>query len=144
LIKFLKTHKEKSEYTHDVYVFDRHNQWEKGHGPAKAVRKTLSEVDGYKPKTITRKIRKEDENGIMQTVIETEENWPNFHSLRASYTMNLLLKKTPILVVQKVLGHLDLKTTQHYIGELKKEDIQGTSVVLFEDEKKKRGKLKAV
>ena len=72
----------------------------------------------------------------MQTVVEKEEIWPNFHSLRASYTMNLLLKGTPILIVQKVLGHLDLKTTQQYIGELKKSDIIGTSVVLFENEKK--------
>ena len=80
----------------------------------------------------------------MQTVVEKEESWPNFHSLRASYTMNLLLKDTPVLKVQKILGHLDLKTTMHYIGELKKSDIAGTSVVLFEDEKEKRGKLKAI
>lgn len=74
----------------------------------------------------------------------SEENWPNFHSLRASYTMNLLLNDTPVLKVQKILGHLDLKTTMHYIGELNKEDIKGTSVALFEVEKKKRCKLKAV
>lgn len=143
LKNFLLKHKKESEFTHEVYVFERHNQWEKGHGPAKAVKKALTDA-GYTPKTITRQIKKEDKNGIMQTVTEKEEIWPNFHSLRASYTMNLLLKDTPVLKVQKILGHLDLKTTMHYIGELKKEDIAGTSVVLFENEKKKRGKLKAV
>lgn len=143
LKNFLLKHKKNSEFTHEVYVFDRHNQWEKGHGPAKAVKKALADAD-YTPKTITRQIKEKDKDGIMQTVTEKEEIWPNFHSLRASYTMNLLLKNTPILKVQKILGHLDLKTTQHYIGELKKSDIAGTSLVLFEDEKKKRGKLKAV
>jgi len=143
LKNFLLKHKKKNTPSEPVYVFTRHNQWEKGHGPAKAVRWALTEA-GYQPKSITRKTKKEDEAGIMQTVIEKEEIWPNFHSLRASYTMNLLLMNTPILKVQKILGHLDLKTTMHYIGELKKEDITGTSLVLFEDEKKKRGKLKAV
>lgn len=143
LKNFLLKHKKKNTPSEAVYVFTRHNQWEKGHGPAKAVRRALTEAS-YQPKTITRKTKKEDEAGIMQTLIEKEEIWPNFHSLRASYTMNLLLMNTPILKVQKILGHLDLKTTMHYIGELKKEDITGTSLVLFEDEKKKRGKLKAV
>lgn len=143
LKNFLLKHKKNSEFTHEVYVFDRHNQWEKGHGPAKAVKKALADAK-YSPKTITRQIKEKDKDGIMQTVTEKEEIWPNFHSLRASYTMNLLLKNTPILKVQKILGHLDLKTTQHYIGELKKSDIAGTSLVLFEDEKKKQGKLKAV
>ncbi|MFN7904177.1 MAG: hypothetical protein ACK5P5_03245 [Pseudobdellovibrionaceae bacterium] len=57
-------------------------------------------------------------------------------------TMNLLLNQTPILIVQKILGHLELKTTQYYIGELKKSDIIGTSEVLFGRSKKKQGKLK--
>lgn len=143
LKNFLLKHKKKNTPSEAVYVFSRHNQWEKGHGPAKAVRRALTEA-GYEPKTITRKTKKEDETGIMQTVIEKDEIWPNFHSLRASYTMNLLLMNTPVLKVQKILGHLDLSTTMHYIGELKKEDIAGTSLVLFEDEKEKRGKLKAV
>jgi integrase len=127
LKNFLLKHKKQNLSAEPVYVFTRHNQWEKGHGPAKAVRWALTEAD-YKPKTITHKVKKEDEAGIMQTVIEKEEIWPNFHSLRASYTMNLLLMNTPILKVQKILGHLDLKTTMHYIGELKKEDITGTSI----------------
>lgn len=143
LKNFLLKHKKENASIEPVYVFSRHNQWEKGHGPAKAVRWALAEA-GYKPKIITHKVKKADENGIMQIVDEREEIWPNFHSIRASYTMNLLLKNTPILIVQKVLGHLDLKTTQHYIGELKKSDIAGTSIVLFDDEKNKRDKLKAV
>lgn len=126
LRNFLIKHRDKSEFTDDEYIFDRRSEWGKGSGPARAVKATLKKL-GYKPK-----------------IVDGEENWPNFHSLRASYTMNLLLNDTPVLKVQKILGHLDLKTTMHYIGELNKEDIKGTSVALFEVEKKKRGKLKAV
>lgn len=126
LRNFLIKHRDKSEFTDDEYVFARKSEWGKGSGPARAVKTVLKKL-GYKPK-----------------IVDGEEIWPNFHSLRASYTMNLLLNDTPVLKVQKILGHLDLKTTMHYIGELDKEDIKGTSVVLFENEKKKRGKLKAV
>ena len=64
--------------------------------------------------------------------------------MRASFTMNLLLNETPVLIVQKVLGHLDLKSTQHYLGELKKSDIIGTSQVLFGGTKKKSAQSAAI
>ncbi len=46
------------------------------------------------------------ELGIRQT---------NFHSLRASFITHLLLKRIPVHVVQAMVGHADLKTTQRYV-----------------------------
>jgi integrase len=126
LRNYLMKHKERNFSTQPEYVFSRSTEWEKGKA-ARAVKAVLEDL-GYKP-------RKDEDD---------EEIWPNFHSYRASFTMNLLIKDTPLLKVQKILGHLDLKTTQHYLGELDLQDIQGTSKVLFEDDNKKKAKLKAV
>lgn len=137
---FLLRHREKNIKNEATYVFSRNDEWEAG----KAARAVASALDAIKfpAREEAQTIETIDEHGNVTTEKRKVKVYPNFHSLRASFTMNLLLNETPILIVQKVLGHLDLKSTQHYLGELKKSDIIGTSEVLFGRSKKKQGKLK--
>lgn len=137
---FLLKHREKNIKNEPTYVFSRNNEWEKGKA-ARAVANALK-VAGFPAREETETIEKIDENGNVTSEKKKVKVYPNFHALRASFTMNLLLNQTPILIVKKILGHLELKTTQYYIGELKKSDIIGTSEVLFGRSKKKQGKLK--
>lgn len=139
LKNFLLKHQQKKVKNESTYVFSRNKEWEKGKA-ARAVAKAL-EAAGF-PAREEEVIKNHYKNGKLVTDKKKVKVYPNFHALRASFTMNLLLNETPILIVQKVLGHLELKTTQHYIGELKKSDIVGTSKVLFGGSKKKQGKLK--
>lgn len=137
---FLLKHRENNIKNESTYVFSRNKEWEKG----KAARAVAQALDAAKfpAKEEERIIKTKDKNGKVLTEKKKVKVYPNFHALRASFTMNLLLNETPILIVQKVLGHLELKTTQHYIGELRKSDIVGTSQVLFGRSNKKSGKLK--
>lgn len=95
--------------TEKKYVFPRDREWESGK-MARAFRSILKEV-GYTPET--------NKDG--------KELWPNFHSLRASYIMNLLTAGVPHLVVQQMAGHADWETTKHYIAKLEPQDIRGIS-----------------
>ena len=56
----------------------------------------------------------------------------NFHSLRASFITHLLLKRTPVHVVQAMVGHSDLKTTQRYVRFVGS-DLDGATDVLAVD-----------
>ena len=40
------------------------------------------------------------------------------HDLRRSYARNLFLAEIPVEVIRQNLGHVDVKTTQAYIGVL--------------------------
>lgn len=137
---FLLNHKKKNIKNESIYVFSRNKEWEKGKA-ARAVAETLEAV-GFPAREEIEIIKSTDDIGNVITKKKIVKIYPNFHSMRASFTMNMLLNETPLLIVQKVLGHLDLKSTQHYLGELKKSDIKGTSQVLFGRSKKKQGKLK--
>ena len=53
----------------------------------------------------------------------------NYHSLRASFITHLLNKDVPIIKVQAMVGHSDLKTTQRYI-RLDASDLDGVTDVL--------------
>lgn len=50
----------------------------------------------------------------------------NFHSLRASFITHLLLKGIPVTMVQIMVGHSDLKTTQRYV-RLVASDLDGAT-----------------
>jgi integrase len=50
----------------------------------------------------------------------------NFHSLRASFITHLLLKGVAVTVVQTMVGHSDLKTTQRYV-RLVASDLDGAT-----------------
>ncbi len=62
-----------------------------------------------------------------QNVLGIKET--NYHSLRASFITHLLNKGIPIVKVQAMVGHSDLKTTQRYI-RLDASDLDGATTVL--------------
>ncbi len=107
---FLLRHKMRSTEKH--FVFPRDREWESGK-MARAFRDILKSV-GYEPE--------KNKKG--------KELWPNFHSLRASYIMNLLTAGVTHIVVQQMAGHADWATTAHYVAKLDHKDIQGTSYKL--------------
>lgn len=99
------------------FVFPRDNEWEKGKA-ARALRQALNEV-GFIPE------KAKDENG------QEIELWPNFHSLRSCYIMNLLMtQKVSLLTVQSIVGHAEYKTTKRYLAQLEPEDIRNTQELL--------------
>lgn len=53
----------------------------------------------------------------------------NYHSLRASFITHLLNRGVPLVKVQAMVGHSDLKTTQRYI-RLDATDLDGATDVL--------------
>lgn len=59
--------------------------------------------------------------------LKKKELWPNFHSLRASYIMNLLTAGVPHLTVQQLVGHADYATLKYYTAKLNVDDIKGVS-----------------
>lgn len=106
---FLLRHKMRSEEKH--FVFPRNREWESGK-MARAFRDILKSKEvGYEPEV--------NKKG--------KELWPNFHSLRASYIMNLLTAGVTHIVVQQMAGHADWATTAHYVAKLDNKDIKGTS-----------------
>lgn len=107
LRKYLKAHKLRS--TEKEFVFARDSEWQGGKA-ARAIKAALMSV-GYVP----------DKNH------KGEEEWPIFHSLRASYIMNLLTAGVPHLVVQSQSGHSDYKSLKHYIAKLKTSETKGVS-----------------
>lgn len=66
----------------------------------------------------------------------------NFHSLRASFITHLLLAGKPVTVVQALVGHKDLKTTERYV-RLIASDLKGATDALAIDfeELEKEGKI---
>lgn len=103
--------KHKLQNSEKVFVFSRDKEWEGGKA-ARAFREALkNESVGFVP----------------EKNFKGKELWPNFHSLRASYIMNLLTAGVPHLVVQSQCGHADYKTLKFYTAKLKAEDIQGVS-----------------
>lgn len=109
IANYLRQHKLNS--TEKKYVFARDREWQSGKA-ARAIRAVLNEVE-YIPE--------KDHKG--------REKWPNFHSLRASFIMNCLMANRCVLpfLLQKMVGHSDWETTQHYIDKLKGIDIAGES-----------------
>ncbi len=83
----------------------------------------------------------------LETKTTTEKNkkgkelWPNFHSLRASYIMNLLTAQDgaiPHVVVQQMAGHASWDTTAHYVAKLTPEEIKDVSTKLNPYKKKRK------
>ena len=62
----------------------------------------------------------------------------NFHSLRASFITNLLLRGIPVPTVQKLVGHSSLATTQKYV-RLTGSDTKGATHVLAIDDSEPSG-----
>jgi len=109
---YLKSHRFRTQATAKEFFFPRDREWKSGKA-AQAVRAALREV-GYIP----------EKNA------KGKELWPNFHSLRASYIMNLLTAGVPHLTVQQLVGHADYATLKHYTAKLKPEDMKGVSLHL--------------
>lgn len=107
--KYLLAHKLRTKKVEQEFFFPRDREWKSGKA-AQAVRAALKEV-GYIP----------EKNA------KGKELWPNFHSLRASYIMNLLTAGVPHLTVQQLVGHADYATLKHYTAKLKADDIKGVS-----------------
>ncbi|AGH96674.1 tyrosine-type recombinase/integrase [Pseudobdellovibrio exovorus] len=107
--KYLLAHRLRTKAVEKEFFFPRDREWKSGKA-AQAVRAALKEV-GYTP----------EKNA------KGKELWPNFHSLRASYIMNLLTAGVPHLTVQQLVGHADYATLKHYTAKLKPEDIKGVS-----------------
>ncbi|MCB0367945.1 MAG: tyrosine-type recombinase/integrase [Bdellovibrionales bacterium] len=105
--KYFKAHKLRS--TEKEYVFPRDSEWQGGKA-ARAIKQALIDT-GYIPD--------KDHKG--------KELWPIFHSLRASYIMNLLTAGVPHLVVQSQSGHTDFKSLKSYIAKLKTSETKGVS-----------------
>lgn len=105
--KYLKAHKLRCP--EKEFVFPRDTEWQGGKA-ARAIKQALIDV-GYVP----------DRNH------KDKELWPIFHSLRASYIMNLLTAGVPHLVVQSQSGHSDFKGLKHYIAKLKTSETKGVS-----------------
>lgn len=107
--KYFKAHELRSKKTEPEYVFPRDSEWQGGKA-ARAIREALVSIDF---------IPEKNHKG--------EEEWPIFHSLRASYIMNLLTAGVPHLVVQSQSGHSDFKSLKHYIAKLKTSETKGVS-----------------
>lgn len=107
--KYLIAHKLRTQKVEKAFFFPRDREWKSGKA-AQAVRAALKEVE-YTP----------EKNA------KGKELWPNFHSLRASYIMNLLTAGVPHLTVQQLVGHADYATLKHYTAKLKPDDIKGVS-----------------
>ncbi|MCW5799535.1 MAG: tyrosine-type recombinase/integrase [Nitrospira sp.] len=105
--KYLLAHKLRSQ--EKEFVFPRDNEWQGGKA-ARAIKQALMDT-GYIPD--------KDHKG--------RELWPIFHSLRASYIMNLLTAGVPHLVVQSQSGHSDFKSLKFYIAKLKTSETKGVS-----------------
>ncbi len=107
--KYLIAHKLRTQKVEKEFFFARDREWKSGKA-AQAVRAALKEVE-YTP----------EKNA------KGKELWPNFHSLRAAYIMNLLTAGVPHLTVQQLVGHADYATLKHYTAKLKADDIKGVS-----------------
>ncbi len=120
---FLLRHKIRSP--EKKYLFPRDKEWEKGK-MARAFRDILKDKDiGYVPE--------KNKKG--------KELWPNFHSLRASYIMNLLTAEgggIPHVIVQQMAGHASWDTTAHYVAKLNTEEIKDVSMKLNPYKKKRK------
>lgn len=106
---YLLAHRLRTQAIAKGFFFPRDREWKSGKA-AQAVRAALREV-GYVPE--------KNANG--------KELWPNFHSLRASYIMNLLTAGVPHLTVQQLVGHEDYATLKSYTAKLKPDDLKGVS-----------------
>ena len=110
--KYFKAHELRSKKIEPEYVFPRDSEWQGGKA-ARAIREALVSI-----KYIPEKNHK------------GEDEWPIFHSLRASYIMNLLTAGVPHLVVQSQSGHSDFKSLKSYIAKLKTSETKGVSLKL--------------
>lgn len=115
LEKVLRKLKEK--YPNSEYVLPRIPDWKRGEG-AEIIRGYL---DGLK------------------TIVELETKGDdlekiNFHSLRGSFIVNLLLKNTPLIKVMALCGHEDIATTRRYLRSITKELAGSTDVLTLEED----------
>lgn len=107
--KYFKKHEMRTKKIEGEFVFPRDSEWQGGKA-ARAIKQALIDVE-YTPE--------KDHKG--------KELWPIFHSLRASYIMNLLTAGVPHLVVQSQSGHSDFKGLKNYIAKLKTSETKGVS-----------------
>ena len=107
--KYFQAHQLRTKKIESDFVFPRDSEWQGGKA-AQAIKQALIDV-GYIPD--------KDHKG--------KELWPIFHSLRASYIMNLLTAGVPHLVVQSQSGHSDFNSLKHYIAKLKTSETKGIS-----------------
>jgi integrase len=59
-----------------------------------------------------------------------------FHGIRGTFITNLLLQGVPVIKVQAIVGHDDLKTTLMYVGMLAEETKGATDVLTLKPENK--------